>query len=608
MVAMVRGGRSNGWSRRYPPLAVVIAALILAVFALPSALNLPQANPAQTLEYAPVPGDSNNAPPGGNIAGLGLGQGGTGTGNNGTGGNANLPGSPTQPPALNGAGNSPSSKQCVGNPPRQTEDPSSPPCVAFFTGDNGGATYQGVSPTEIRVIVYVEGGGTQLATSRGSETYPPPGSCDDLAAAKNSDFVWTRMVRLYSVYFNHRYQTYNRSIHFYVCYSSGVRPQTPTDRRTDAASQFANIHPFAALDQTANGNAAAYSEAMTQHGVLVFQGAQTERNPCCSDAAYFSRHPGLQWSVAASTEEYAPQFIDYVCKRIVNRVATFSGNVGDNGNPRKLGLIIEDRPGYPELKHYVDLVQSGIQRCGGKFEFTGTEDGNQQTPDHEAATVASFKQKGVSTIIWPGGPSQNSGDDSGLYTGNAAAALSYYPEVVIGGSGASDITFEGTLQNKAFWANVLISTEYPRADVLGEMPCFNTARESDPSAPSIDLENYGCPVYDGIRLIATGIQVAGPKLTPQTADQGFHAIPAVSSKDPHIPACFFSPGGYTCAKDSTAMYWDPKGQDPGSTSSKGCYRILEGGRRLLAGQWPAEDAMSHRSGSDPCNHQGITTS
>src|SRR5258708_34598114 len=71
------GGRAD-WGRRYPPLVVVGVALALALFALPSALNLPQANPGRTLEYAPVPGNGSQPNAGGNFAGLGLGSGGAG--------------------------------------------------------------------------------------------------------------------------------------------------------------------------------------------------------------------------------------------------------------------------------------------------------------------------------------------------------------------------------------------------------------------------------------------------------------------------------------------------------------------------------------------------
>src|SRR5688500_10245544 len=52
-------------------------------------------------------------------------------------------------------------RRCVGNPPRQIEDPQSPPCVPYWAGDNGGATSKGVTRDEIRVA-YV-----------GSETITP---------------------------------------------------------------------------------------------------------------------------------------------------------------------------------------------------------------------------------------------------------------------------------------------------------------------------------------------------------------------------------------------------------------------------------------------------
>ena len=50
-------------------------ALVLAIAVLPSALNLPQTNPTQTLEYAPVPPEDDDVPPpAGNLSSLGLGQ------------------------------------------------------------------------------------------------------------------------------------------------------------------------------------------------------------------------------------------------------------------------------------------------------------------------------------------------------------------------------------------------------------------------------------------------------------------------------------------------------------------------------------------------------
>src|SRR5438067_1531664 len=130
------GKRAAG---RYTPLLTLALVLFLALAVLPSALNLPQTNPSTTLEYAPVPAaDHNNAPPGGNLSSLGLASSGTvGIGEGGVAAGAGG--------GVTGVGKNPSAKRCVGKPPRQSEDPLSPPCVAYFQGNNFGSTYQGVT-------------------------------------------------------------------------------------------------------------------------------------------------------------------------------------------------------------------------------------------------------------------------------------------------------------------------------------------------------------------------------------------------------------------------------------------------------------------------------
>src|SRR5581483_1230418 len=156
------------WIRRHPPLVIIAAALVLALFALPSALNLPQANPSQTAEYAPVPGNSHNSASG-NFAGLGLGTGGSGSG----------AGQASGVPLQAGAGGAalPSQYDCVGSPPRQTEDPLSPPCVPYWRGDNGGATYQGVSASQIVVLFYL---GTYWNYANCDSSAPPADSYYDI--------------------------------------------------------------------------------------------------------------------------------------------------------------------------------------------------------------------------------------------------------------------------------------------------------------------------------------------------------------------------------------------------------------------------------------------
>src|SRR3954466_4463963 len=69
-----RDSRRSQWARRYPPLLSIIVALVIVFAVLPSSLNLPQTNPTQTLEYAPVPPDKKDQTPPqqGNLSSLGL--------------------------------------------------------------------------------------------------------------------------------------------------------------------------------------------------------------------------------------------------------------------------------------------------------------------------------------------------------------------------------------------------------------------------------------------------------------------------------------------------------------------------------------------------------
>jgi hypothetical protein len=112
---------------------------------------------------------------------------------------------------------------------------------------------------------------------------------------------------------------------------------------------------------------------------------------------------------------------------------------------------------------------------------------------------------------------------------------------------------------------------------------------------------WNCGFYDNLRQLFTGIQVAGPKLTPGNVDEGFHAIPAVASTDPQVPACFYHPGDYTCVKDGIAMWWDRSGQIRG-WSGTGCFRLTDDGKRYLVDQWPSRNLTdARRPGKDVCN-------
>ncbi|HEX9765951.1 MAG TPA: hypothetical protein VGA36_04250 [Nitriliruptorales bacterium] len=198
----------------------------------------------------------------------------------------------------------------------------------------------------------------------------------------------------------------------------------------------------------------------------------------------------------------------------------------------------------------------------------------------------------VTTIIWPQGYE--------VEHSQAAARAEYRPEWVVAGDGTHDGFAATQWQERSVWAYAVVVTNQPLIPVLEEQECFNAQRDGMPSIPRSDA-SFGCRAsqYMDQRQLFTGIQVAGPRLDPDSIDRGFHAIPAIESTDPTLPACFYYPSDYTCVKDAAAMWWDPDATNDSGTV--GAWRMLGGGQRSLAGSWPSGDVIANRTVNDPIN-------
>lgn len=212
-----------------------------------------------------------------------------------------------------------------------------------------------------------------------------------------------------------------------------------------------------------------------------------------------------------------------------------------------------------------------------------------------AQNMAALQQAGVTTVIFVGG-------QLGAHT-RAASNINFRPEWIAPGDDIMDRPLQGRLQDSTQWQNARMTTLYPRVANPEDQQCVRAYREADPNEPFFNVKNYGCDFYLALRQLFTAIQVAGPRLTPKTVDEGFHAIPAVRSTNPTVPSCYYGPGDYTCVKDAVLAWWDPQGKTPGS-GQPGCYRVMHGGERYTAKTWPAGDIEKDRSPSDPRNVQG----
>ena len=589
-------GHGRELLRRYPPLLFLVTALAFSLL-LPSALTLPQANPAQTVEIAPVPPD--DSPPQQqsnldqlNVAGSESLDGGSGaSGGAGTGGDPEVPGAtipgpldPGAPPPIAdipGQGKTPVTKRCVKDSEgvlRQTEDPLSPPCVANFTGDNGGATYQGISGDEIKIVVYDDGGITSTPTPRGQDTGPTDTLKDMDSPASTPDHFLEISMRGWQRYFNERYQLYGRRAHFFIYYGGSDRTQQ--GRQADAAAVYAQLKPFAAISlANFSGGADSFIRYLAQRNVLNFGSAQGRAG------SFFQEYPARIWGYPPSLEQQAENWVTAVCTKFQPYPSGFAGTSDGealNGKPRKFGLLTTSDPNYPSLAQFRTVVKLRLKAvCGLEPAVEKTYPVNNfaadggTSPQTAINNMAAFKQAGVTTILWPGG--------SEPQHSNAAESLGYLPEWILAGDGSSDATSYAVRQNKAAWAHAVVVTFQVKvlADNTQQV-CYQAFREADTTAQDQDAQS-ACGVYNDLRQLITGIQVAGPKLGPSSIDRGFHAIPQIASKDPRLPACFYDPGDYTCVKDGVIEWFNPNGAAGDQFS--GCWMMVQGGKRSITGKW-----------------------
>jgi len=494
---------------------------------------------------------------------------------------------------------SPTKKTASATRRRQTEDPLAPPCVGYYSGDNGGATYVGVTGQEIRILIYVYGGGETLQGPIPSNAYY------DLATpARQGEPQVVTAFRNWQRYFNYRFQTYGRLVHTWVYFNNGTT--TSAQMVADAAANWTKVHPFAVVTVRSNTSAGPYIDAMEQHGVLAFGAWTLDRTQ-----AELAQYPGLEWSFKPPVDSVARLFTSYVCAKVVPNPVNFSGDPGADGKRRVYGFMSSADPTEPEVHVMQTEAEQELEACGVHFaaiaSYPNAGGGNETDTDtnsEEAAesNMAKFKEKGVTTILWA------SGEDTS--ESQAAATLGYFPEWITADDGFNfDVDVNGRIQQQTEWAHAWVITPTTLWNANGNLPveqtCYDAYTSVDPQVNTADFSlTYACEEYDDLRQLFTGIQIAGADLTPTSMGEGFHAIPPHLSSTPDEPACFYPAGMYNCVQDGVAMWWDPStpaGPAYEGENDIGTWRVASNGARFAPGAWPPGQPTAQKRADDVAN-------
>jgi substrate-binding family protein len=522
--------------RGYGPLAVLIVFVLLLAYLIPSkapkenvnASNANNSTDDQGLSLAP--GETVPA-----------GQAGGGS----TQSNAGVPGATAKGVVT----------ACTGRTDQIPGDPYSPPCKTF-SGDNGGATAQGVTKDSIDVAY-------RVLDEKGFQQ-----TLAQLAGATLSDTpqTVTRTVQALAEYFNKNFQFYGRKINIKTFNGKGSLTNElvgtgQEQANADALTVGQSLKAFADL----SAGSEPYSDALFRQKVLAFG------DPYLSRQWHEQRKP-YAWSLATDCTILAEEVANYTLARLQPYPAALAGGALKN-KPRKIAAMAPDNSWYQEC---VGTVREILKKHG-----TDVADAPEykldlsQLSSQAANLVPKLKSEGITTIICGCDPIMP------VFFSGEANRQGYYPEFINIGVALDDTDIVGQLWNPTFATHSFgISAVGDNADQPANSTiayaAYKSVRPGDEPAFSVDL------IYYQMYMLAIGIQGAGPNLNATTFQQGMFDYPA---KFGPVGLWHFAPGDYTPQDDVREIYWDPTATSR-YNGQKGRWTDPAPGARFPDGKFP----------------------
>jgi hypothetical protein len=451
--------------------------------------------------------------------------------------------------------------RCVGNPPRQIEDPQSPPCVAYWKGDNGGATYKGVTKTTITVA------------------YPASFGVDK----RVNDLVQ---------FFNTRFELYGRKIvlkHLPIGFFSAANPSVMS---SDALKVDQELGAFASLSYAfGSGYVAPYYDGLARRGILSIDSQSTLRT---EDDSYDKKGlESFQWAFQPSLDKLERNLGTWACTSLVGKTPThagreFQGTPVAPAQPRRFGVLQQRDFG---ARADVEPLLQTLRACNAGEVSVETVDAGGDAAAY-TGPLAKLHSAQVSTIVcvcgWGTlGPSMS-----------AATRNNYEPEWLNLGGLSQDNDEQGPQLDAAQVKHMFGLTGQNKYNPITAMPWFWAMKSINPNVDASEYSGnnagYGRALqwdYTQLLLLASGIQMAGPNLTPESFRDGLFDAefpnPGAGAPPYYQARVGFGPANHTMIQDVGLIYFDPREQSYSSNFGVGSYCLVDRGRRFSLVTWGA---------------------
>jgi hypothetical protein len=447
------------------------------------------------------------------------------------------------------------------------------PCVAAFSGDNGGATARGVTADTIKIVR------RSFPTTANSQAIDQGLRDAGFATDEDENSIRDRFIQ----YFDENYELYGREIEWidYESRFSNATQEALGAGREGACADVTHIveelGAFAAVGGSGN-----FAECASEKGLVVFQGAAY-----FSETFYRSQHPYV-WNTAMECERISSHVAEYIGKRLAGKPAKHAGSSALAASTRSFATYVPDNDEYQRCaKRTEDLLQSeyGVAP-GGRYNYQ-LDISRFQQQAHEA--VVQFKAAGVTTLVLAADPF------SVIFLTQAADDQDWHPEwLLIGVAGTDTDQF---------------ARSYSAAQVEGHM--FGLSQLSDTGSifgaqgePGVlwdklegnDILNGTTGDFYSLVHVYNFLQAAGPQLTAENIATGVQTLPPLGEPDRPVGLWHYARGSdggpegdHTAVDDSREVYWDPSAPSIDEPGETGRWVATYEGRRFSNGEWPDED-------------------
>jgi hypothetical protein len=436
-------------------------------------------------------------------------------------------------------------------------------------GDNGGATSPGVTADEITVVVYLNDPALDpLQTA----FYRDAGANVDPEANRKAFENYLRL-------FEDHYEFYGRKYRIESYLGTGA-PSDEVAAKADAIEIADRFHPFAVINGPTQSSA--FADELAARKILCLG--------ICSLAfpeSFTRQRLPYLWSIGPTPDQSNAHAAEMIGTQLAGRKASFAGDPAFQDQERVFGFVWYDNPDgryKPGHEKLLDTLRDdyGVDAAADVPFFLDLA----RVGEIARTAIAQLKDAGVTTVVFSGDPIMPAS------LTKEATAQEYFPEWVVSSSVLADTAIFGRTYDQEQWQHAIALSLVPGRGTTETQDGYFLHRWQyceDPPSQNFQV------LFPGPQTLSSGIQLAGPNLTPDTFQAALYRAPA-SGGGPTRPTVSRGKHGIWPGTDlgglddATLTWWDPdaRGADETGHDGRGLWRYTSMGKRYLPGHWPRE--------------------